>query len=256
MNAPPPPEPQLSIIIPAYNEAGRLGDGLAQIRRFAEHDGRATEVLVVDDGSTDATVELAERFVPGPLGVRVLRSVHNRGKGHAVRCGMLAAGAPRRLLCDADLSTPIDELAPLEAALDAGAEVAIGSRDMPASQVCPVQSADRRLMGLSLRALRRLVLLPDLRDTQCGFKLFTARAAEAVFRRVRTRGFGFDIEALAIARHLGFEIAEVGVRWRNDPDSRVRPLRDSVTMLGTLVDTVWRLHAGRLDEPTSADRVS
>ncbi len=208
----------LSVVVPAYNEALRLGVTLA---RVGEHLGGLSvpyEIIVVDDGSTDGTAELA-RASGGR--VRVLRHEPNRGKGYAVRRGMLAATGERRLLTDADLSTPIEELAKLQAALDEGCDVAIGSRAIPGARIEVHQPAYREAMGRVFNRLVQALLLPGLHDTQCGFKLFSARAAEASFATAVLDGFSFDVEALYLARLRGLRIAEVAVTWRNDAATRV-----------------------------------
>jgi len=209
----------LSVVIPAYNEALRLPATLARLH--AHLGGREHEILVVDDGSADATAEVA-RAASGA--VRVLRHEPNRGKGYAVRRGMLAASGARRLLTDADLSTPIEDLALLEAALDAGSDVAIGSRAVAGARVEVHQGVHREAMGRLFNRLVQALLLPGLHDTQCGFKLFTAEAAEAAFGASTLDGFSFDVEALYVARRRGLRIAEVGVTWRNDAATRVRLL--------------------------------
>jgi dolichyl-phosphate beta-glucosyltransferase len=210
--------PTLSVVIPAYNEARRLGATLGKVRAHLAARGTSHEILVVDDGSTDGTsgVALAEGGA-----VRVLRHEPNRGKGCAVRRGMLDATGERRLMTDADLSTPIEELAKLEAALDGGFDVAIGSRAVEGARIEVRQPAYREAMGRLFNRLVRALLLPGLADTQCGFKLFTAAAAERSFGACRLDGFSFDVEALYVARRRGLRVAEVPVVWRNDAASRV-----------------------------------
>jgi dolichyl-phosphate beta-glucosyltransferase len=210
--------PALSVVIPAYNEALRLPVTLRKLRAHLAARGVAHEIVVVDDGSTDGTSEVARA---ADAAVRVLRHVPNRGKGCAVRRGMLAAAGERRLMTDADLSTPVEELAKLEAALDAGFDVAIGSRAVAGACIEVHQPAYREAMGRAFNRLVRALLLPGLADTQCGFKLFTAGAAEASFGACRLDGFSFDVEALYVARRRGLRIAEVPVVWRNDAASRV-----------------------------------
>jgi dolichyl-phosphate beta-glucosyltransferase len=209
--------PELSVVVPAYNEAARLPATVARLERYLAE--RPHEILIVDDGSTDGTVEAAQAAAQAPL--VVLRNEGNRGKGYSVRRGMLAARGARRLMTDADLSTPIEELARLEAGLDAGHDVAIGSRALPGARIEVRQPWYRENMGRLFNVFVRALALPGLRDTQCGFKLFSARAAEAVFAAARLDGFSFDVEALFIARQLGYGIAELPVVWRNDAATRV-----------------------------------
>ena len=208
----------LSVVIPAYNEALRLPATLARVRDHLAGRGLAHEILVVDDGSSDATADLA-RDAGGV--VRVLRHEPNRGKGYAVRRGMLAARGERRLMSDADLSTPIEELAGLEAEIDRGFDVAIGSRAVAGARIEVRQPAYREAMGRLFNVLVQALLLPGLSDTQCGFKLFTAPAAETAFGACRLDGFSFDVEALYVARRHGLRVAEVPVVWRNDAATRV-----------------------------------
>ena len=210
--------PALSVVIPAYNEELRLPPTLARLAEHLSARGVAHEILVVDDGSSDATAEIA-RDAGGA--VRVLRHEPNRGKGYAVHRGMLAATGARRLMTDADLSTPIEELARLEAEIDRGFDVAIGSRAVAGARIEVRQPAYREAMGRLFNRLVQALLLPGLSDTQCGFKLFTAAAAEVAFGACRLDGFSFDVEALYVARRRGLRIAEVPVVWRNDAATRV-----------------------------------
>jgi dolichyl-phosphate beta-glucosyltransferase len=208
----------LSVVVPAYNEARRLPATLASVRTYLRDVDREHEIVVVDDGSTDTTAEVARAARDD---VRVLRHEPNRGKGCAVRRGMLAATGARRLMTDADLSTPIEELAKLEAEIERGFDVAIGSRAVAGAVIEVHQSAYREAMGRLFNRLVQALLLPGLCDTQCGFKLFTARAAEEAFSSCRLDGFSFDVEALYVARRRGLRVAEVPVVWRNDTASRV-----------------------------------
>mgnify|MGYP001824752780 CR=1 FL=1 len=211
--------PDLSIVIPAYNEARRLPETLAHLDRWLGSTTLRTEILIVDDGSTDRTTEVAREA--GAEGIRLFRHEPNRGKGYAVRRGMLAARGERRLMTDADLSTPIEELPRLMRELDHGAEVAIGSRAVAGARIEVHQPAYREAMGRVFNRLVQLLLLPGLKDTQCGFKLFSARAAEEAFGACRLDGFSFDVEALFVARRRGRRLVEVPVVWRNDEASRV-----------------------------------
>jgi dolichyl-phosphate beta-glucosyltransferase len=223
----------LSVVIPAWNEEARLPATLARITGYLTPRGQTFEVLVVDDGSTDATASVV-LSLDSPV-VRLLRSASNRGKGHAVREGMLAARGERRLMTDADLSTPIEDLPRLEQALAEGASVAIGSRALPGSHVLVRQGTFREGMGRLFNLAVRALLLPDLKDTQCGFKLFTAQAAMDAFSATRLEGFCFDVEALVAARARGHRIAEVPVTWRNDAATRVglwKGARAFVDLLG------------------------
>lgn len=235
----------LSLVVPAYNEESRLPPSLTLIRSYLDATSRPYEVLVVDDGSRDLTRQLVQRAQPGWPQLQLTTLADNQGKGAAVRVGMLAAAGRLRLFSDADLSTPLSEMPKLEKAIAAGAGVAIGSRALPGSQVELHQPHYRELMGKTYnQALRRLVL-PGLRDTQCGFKMFTAAAAVSCFTPLKTPGFGFDAEVLLRARLEGIAIAEVPVIWRNAAGTRVSSIRDGGQMLADLVRLRLRLGLGR-----------
>jgi len=232
--------PWLSVVIPAYNEERRLPATLNAVLADLRGRRRPFEVLVADDGSSDATARLAREAGPE---VRVLRLPH-RGKGAAVRDGVLASSGDLVLVTDADLSTPIEEVDLLVAALE-GCEVAIGSRNVAGARVAVRQRLDRRVMGRVFNLLVRVLLLPGLQDTQCGVKLFRRDVALAVFERCQSDGFAFDVEALSLARRLGHRVAEVPVEWRNSPDSRVRPLVDVPRMFWELLTIRRRCRAER-----------
>ena len=221
--------PELSVVIPAYNEAERLPETIEKIRRYLAEKASPFELIVVDDGSSDATAERAEQAI-GTLG-RVIRLGRNRGKGHAVRRGMLAATGARRLMSDADLSTPIEDLPKLMARLDAGAEVAIASRALADSRIEIRQPSFRENVGRLFNAVVQVFVVSGIRDTQCGFKLFTAEAASLIFAAARLDGFAFDVEALYLAKRAGLSVSEVGVTWRNDEATRVTTLRGVVAFL-------------------------
>lgn len=219
---------------------------LLAIRRFLDGWGQPYEILVVDDGSTDLTAQRA-REAGGP-DLTVLTNPGNRGKGYSVRRGMLAARGDLRLMCDADLSTPIEEFPRLLSRLDDGHDVAIGSRALPDSRVEVRQPLYRESMGRLFNRLVRLLFLSGLHDTQCGFKLFTARAAALAFEPARLDGFSFDVESLFIARRRGLKIAEVAVTWRNDAASRVGMARGALAFFDLLRIRANDL-AGRYDAP-------
>jgi len=204
------------VVVPAFNEAERLPRALERIASYLTGHAGGYELLVVDDGSTDATAERA-----AAAGATVVRNEINRGKGFAVRRGMRAARGGRRLMTDADLSTPIEELGRLAARMDEGYD----SRAVPGARIEVRQPFYRENMGRLFNLFVRALALPGLRDTQCGFKLFTAAAADEVFSAARLDGFSFDVEALFLARKRGYRIAEVPVVWRNDAASRVSLLR-------------------------------
>ena len=209
-------QPFLSVVIPAFNEAERLPRTLDRVGAFLRGLGRAYEIVVVDDGSTDQTAERARA-----AGATVQRNDRNRGKGHAVRRGMLEAQGQRRLMTDADLSTPIEELPRFLEKLAEGYGVVIGSRAVAGANIEVHQPWFRENMGRLYNLFVRALALPGLHDTQCGFKLWSADAARAAFAEARLDGFSFDVEALYLARKRGYRIAEVPVTWRNDTATRV-----------------------------------
>ena len=229
---------ELSVVIPAYNEARRLGPTLDRVTAYLRERGGEHEVLVVDDGSTDGTASLVATH-PAPS-VRLVRQPENRGKGAALRRGVLESRGRRVLLCDADLSTPIEDLERLERRLAAGAALAIGSRGVIESDVSVRQPLYRELMGKTFNRIIRLLGVRGLRDTQCGFKLLDGEVARRLFAELRTSGFAFDVELLWLATRHGYRIEEVGVRWVDSPDSRVHPLFDAAAMLRDVLVMRWR----------------
>lgn len=233
--------PLLSVIVPAYNEEARLPATLDAIQDWLERAPFRWELIVADDGSKDRTVEVARKRFRSD-GCRVLVAERNGGKGSAIRRGMLAARGRYRLFTDADNSTPIEEARLLLKRLRrTKADVAIGSRGMAGSRIEVHQPIYREAMGRVFNLIVQGLALPGIRDTQCGFKLFTARAAQAVFPEQRMDGFSFDVEVLYIARRKGMRIEEVPIRWINSPASRVSPFRDSWRMFVDVV-RIRRMH--------------
>jgi dolichyl-phosphate beta-glucosyltransferase len=213
----------LSIIIPAYNEESRLPDTLLRINNYlAQGKWLFVEILVVDDGSTDHTVQVAENYAQNGCPVRVIKNGGNRGKGYSVKHGMLEGKGEWLLLTDADLSTPIEELDKLWRAVEnEPAEIAIGSRAIDRSLIGVHQPAFREKAGQLFNWTMRRVLRLNIRDTQCGFKLFSAAAAREIFPRQKLDRFGFDAEVLFIGRKLNCSILEIPVRWNNVEGSKV-----------------------------------
>ncbi|MGA2589837.1 MAG: dolichyl-phosphate beta-glucosyltransferase [Bryobacteraceae bacterium] len=226
----------ISIIIPAYNEEKRLPAALRQVIEYLRRGGWPfAEILVVDDGSTDGTVQVAERMRAEYPDLRVLRNPGNRGKGYAVRHGMLECRGEWALFTDADLSAPIEELAKLwQAAEQAGVSVAVGSRALDRRLIGVHQSWFRENAGRLFNLSMRLITGLPFRDTQCGFKLFEAGAAREIFRRQLLDGFGFDVEVLFIARRLGYRGVEVPVRWNDVQGTKVSTLRGLAAFLDPL----------------------
>jgi glycosyltransferase involved in cell wall biosynthesis len=221
----------ISIIIPAYNEETRLPATLKAVRTYlAATEWEFTEIIVVNDGSRDATAAVARA-----AGARVLENPGNRGKGYSVKHGVLEAKGDWILVTDADLSSPIGELDKLWSAAErAGAQVAIGSRAIDRSLVGVHQPFAREMMGRLFNLVMRLVTGLPFRDTQCGFKLFEAKAAREVFARQRLEGFGFDVEVLFLAERLGYRAVEVPVRWNNVVGTKVSMWRGAAAFLDPL----------------------
>jgi dolichyl-phosphate beta-glucosyltransferase len=225
----------LSIVVPAYNEAGRLPGSLRRMREHFDALGEEYEVIVVDDGSSDDTCRASAELAQNWPQLTVLRFEQNRGKGAAVREGMLHARGEHRLFTDADLSTPLDELPRLREKLQGATKVAIASRGLAESQIDVHQRKRREMMGRTYNKLLQLLVLRGIHDSQCGFKVFTAEAAVACFEPLQTRRFGFDAEVLVRAKACGWRIAEVPVRWHHVEASRVNSVRDSSRMLWDLL---------------------
>jgi dolichyl-phosphate beta-glucosyltransferase len=220
--------PFLSIVIPAYNEEVRLVPTLARIKEYLAGQSYSSEILVVDNASSDRTIEVARE-----AGVEVLEEPQ-RGKGAAVRTGMLAARGELILFSDADLSTPIEEVEGLMAELQAGSDVAIASRGLPESKLPVRQPWYRELVGRAGNVLVRLVAVRGIADTQCGFKLFPRAIARRLFGAQLMTGIAFDMEILFLAQRSGMKIAEVPVTWIDSPETRISRVRDSLDAIKDL----------------------
>jgi dolichyl-phosphate beta-glucosyltransferase len=225
----------LSVVIPCYNEEQRLPRTIEHIERFLDAKETPYELILVDDGSVDGTRQVMDEAARRHAGVRIEVLPHNRGKGRALATGVAAAKGDEVLVTDADLSTPIEELDKLQAALQGGAGIAIASRALRGSRVEISQPLYRVLMGKGFNLIVQAVLLPGIWDTQCGFKLFRADVAHRVFADLITDGFGYDPEVLYRARKQGVKIAEVPVVWRNSAPTKVSAVRSSFDMLKHVV---------------------
>jgi dolichyl-phosphate beta-glucosyltransferase len=236
----------LSIIIPAHNEERRLPPTLKAVDAFLDHQPYESEVLVVENGSQDLTAVVTEAFAADHPRVHLL-SEHGRGKGLAVRRGMLAARGQYRFICDADLSMPIEELPKFLPPLAADYDVAIGSREAPGARRYN-EPAFRHLQGRVFSDLVKLFALPGFEDTQCGFKCFSAQAAADLFSVQQFDGMSFDVEVLFIARQRGYHVIEVPIDWYYRSESRVQPLADPLRMFRDILVIHRNWRAGRYGE--------
>jgi len=236
--------PELSIVIPSFNEELRLPVTLAQVSAYIRASKRETEVIVVDDGSTDRTADVANSFRGEIQRLRVVANKKNRGKGYSVRHGMLEARGRVVLFTDADLSAPIDETDKLLAAL-ADHDVAIGSRALNRSLISVRQSVFRESAGIIFNFIVRAVLRLPFVDTQCGFKAFRRERCRVIFQQQRIERFGFDPELLYLARHHGLSAVEIPVRWAHSPATKVSMWRDSIQMFLDVFIIRWNALTGR-----------
>jgi len=237
--------PFLSLVIPAHNEEQRLPPSLQKIHDFVSQQPYRSEVLIIENGSSDRTLEVAQSFIPQMPYLRVLHE-EARGKGLAVRRGMLEATGAYRFICDADLSMPIEQVSRFLPPQIPNPEVVIGSREVKGA-VRYNEPGYRHLIGRIFNTMVRLIALPGLQDTQCGFKCFRADVADEVFQRQTMVGMSFDVEVLFIARQLGYKIQEVPIDWYFDPDSRVRLVNDSLRMFFDLVTIRRNARQGAYD---------
>ncbi len=224
----------ISVIIPAYNEQERLPGTLQKIHDYFRDTPEGFEILVVDDGSTDSTASEVLRMASEIPGIRLLTNDKNMGKGFSVRRGILDSRGTVILISDADLSTPVEDTKKLLPFLRGDYEIAIGSRGMAESDLAIRQLWYREGMGKMFNLLVRLLVIRGIKDTQCGFKLFKGEAARKVFEKCRINGFGFDVEALFIAKGMGLRIKEVPIRWLNSPASKVSIPGDPLKMFSDL----------------------
>lgn len=239
--------PYLSIILPAHNEQSRLPETLRQIEKYLSDKDFESELVIVENASSDATLEIASEFAAQWDRCRVL-SEPIPGKGNAVRTGMLAARGAYRFICDADLSMSIDQVDAFLPPAHDHFDIAIGSREAPGAQRID-EPGYRHLIGRVFNTMVRWLTLPGLQDTQCGFKCFTAEAANALFPLQQMTGWTFDVEILAIALRRGYKVVEVPIRWQYFPGSKVHVLRDSFHMAMDLVTIRRWLRKGKYDQP-------
>jgi dolichyl-phosphate beta-glucosyltransferase len=241
--------PDLSIVIPAYNEASRIGPTVRDMVSYCRGQGRAFEIILVDDGSCDSTTSVARLLSEDFPELKVIRLAANHGKGYAVRTGVVNALGRSVLFADADGATPIEEIERLEQALDSGADVAVGSRALRATGVQVRAKLYRHLMGRTFHLLVEWLADGGVKDTQCGFKLFRSNVAQDLFSRMRMNGFSFDVEVLLMAQRGGYRVCEIPVNWVHQPGSRVNLVLDSLRMARDLFVIRGNLLRGWYDQP-------
>lgn len=228
-------EEHISVIIPAFNEESRILPTICSVMEYLNKNFRRFEIIVIDDGSCDDTVQQVESVSRDDNNIRLVKNSRNSGKGFSIRNGVMDAAGSLVLACDADLSTPIEEVEKLMYWLGKGFDIAIGSRALNESEIIIKQPWYRQKMGSMFNVLVQLFLLRGFRDTQCGFKLFKRAVARNIFKQGLIDGFSYDIEILLIAEKMGYRIKEVPVRWLNSPDSRVRVMVDPFSMIAELI---------------------
>ncbi len=244
----------ISIVVPAFNEEKRIEKTVRAIFDYMVMTHGLCEFIIVDDGSTDRTCEIVARMQREGLSIRLLQNGKNRGKGHAVRHGVVASTGDMVLVTDADLATPIEEMEKLVEEIRQGADIAIGSRGLRASQLIVRQPFYRELPGRVFNLLVRGVILPGIRDTQCGFKLFRGPLARKLFARATIDGFAFDVEVLGLAMRASCRLAEVPVRWSHITQSKLRLGRDGVAMFRDMIRVAYKLRNGSYDLATILSR--
>lgn len=236
-------QPYLSVIIPAYNEAERIPRTLVNIDMHLARAEYSYEIVVVNDGSTDNTAEIVRRMEKAIKNLKLIDSAENKGKGAAVRRGMLESQGLVRIFTDADNSTSIDQFERMIPLFKEGYGIIIGSRAIKGAKLDPPESPFRQAAGKGLNLIVQALLVPGVWDTQCGFKAFTEEAAKKVFGPSRITGWGFDVEALALAKKMGVRVREVPVRWVNDERSHVRASA-GLQFLRDIIKIRWWLWRG------------
>ena len=237
-----------SIVIPAYNESARICRTIEKVLGFVQKQRWAAEVIVVNDGSTDDTAKIVQQYAASHANLRLVENPGNRGKGYSVRNGMLHATGDVMIFSDADLSSPIEESIQLLAAIEKGADVAIGSRWLRTELQVQPQPIHRRIFGRAFNLALRLMLGLRFKDTQCGFKAFTRRSAQTIFPLQHIERWGFDPEILFLAQRFGFRVDEVPVQWAHREGTHISPLRDGIRMLGEMLRVRWYSLTGKYDE--------
>jgi glycosyltransferase involved in cell wall biosynthesis len=241
--------PRYSIVIPAYNEAARISSALQSVLACIREHNWPAELVVVNDGSRDATAELVRAAAQNAPEIRLLENPGNRGKGYSVRNGLLHSFGEIVMFTDADLSAPIEEAERLFEAIAQGADIAIGSRWLERQRQTIRQPLYRQFFGRCFNGVTRAVMRLPFADTQCGFKAFTREAAQTIFQLQTIERWGFDPEILFIALKRGYKIAEVPVSWAHDERSRISYLKDGLRMLQDIAIVRWNALLGRYSKP-------
>jgi len=236
---------QYSIVIPAYNESRRIVATLNRVLSYIAEEGWDAELIVVNDGSRDDTAEIVRSFAERNPMIRLLENPGNKGKGYSVRHGMLSAQGEILLFSDADLSSPIEEAPRLFEAIGAGADVAMGSRWLRPELQTQRQSLQRQLFGRVFNLILRVLLGLHFKDTQCGFKAFTRRAAQSIFPLQKIERWGFDPEVLFLAQRQGSKVVEVPVKWGHDEKTTIHPLKDGLRMFAEVLKIRWNSLTGK-----------
>lgn len=248
--------PRYSIVVPAYNEAERIGVSLERMLAYIEEAKWSAEIIVVNDGSRDTTATVVKEFAARSPIVRLIENPGNRGKGYTVRHGILSASGQFLLFTDADLSSPIEEAPKLLAQIESGAaDIAIGSRYLQSELQTRKQPIHRRMLGRTFNIALRVILGLSYVDTQCGFKAFNRKAGNAIFPNMRIERWGFDPEILFLAKRYGLRVVEVPVSWAHDHRSKINPIRDGTRMFGELMRVRMNSLSGKYLPSTVSTRV-
>ncbi len=238
----------LSVVVPAFNEETRISGTIERIGSYLKKNFAESEIIVVDDGSTDGTAEVITDLSRKFKNIRLIRYPENGGKGYAIRKGVLSSQGNLLLISDADMSTPIEEVESLIPFIHRGFDVVIGSRGLEESKIVVRQPWYRQNMGKIFNLFVRVLVIGGIRDTQCGFKLFKGDVSRTLFAKSRIDGFSFDVEILALAIKHGYKIKEVPVRWLNSPNSKVKLMRDPIRMFLELFKIRAYLLAGKYNK--------
>lgn len=234
----------LSIIIPAYNEEKRIGKTISAINEYLQKQNYAYEIIVSDDGSKDNTVKLVKNLGEKVENLRVIDNKENHGKGYVVRQGIMEAKGEYRLFMDADNATSVDQVENLLPFFKDGYDVVIGDRDLKESEIEKHQPRFKEILGDMANVLIQVLAVPGIKDTQCGFKCFSANFAENIFPKLKVDRWGFDIEILALARKFGYKIKTVPIVWINDEESKVS-MSGYIDTLKELFQIKWNLISGK-----------